>query len=169
MIIKTKNNFLNKKDFKNLKDPMLGTDFPWYYNSTKVDKEGKDNLNNYQLTHTFFFDGKINSGAFNLIEPILQKLKVKKLIRVKANLVPRTFRIHKFETHLDQEEDYKAAILYMNTNNGYTYFNNGGRHGSDKFVNSKENTIVLFKANQRHYGTTCTNEKIRVLINFNYQ
>jgi len=57
----------------------------------------------------------------------------------------------------------------MNTNNGYTYFNNGGRNGSDKFVNSKENTIVFFKANQKHYGTTCTNEKIRVLINFNYQ
>ena len=169
MIIKTKNNFLSKKEFNHIKNIMLGTNFPWYYNNTKVDKKGKDDLNNYQLTHTFFRDGSVNSEAYRLLEPVLQKLNIKELVRIKANLVPRTFRIHKFEAHLDQEKDCKAAILYMNTNNGYTYFNNGGRNGSDKFVNSKENTIVLFKANQKHYGTTCTNEKIRVLINFNYQ
>ena len=167
--MKVIDNKVSKTLQNKIEEYFLHDNFPWYYNNTKVDKEGKDDLNNYQLTHTFFSDGKINSGAYNLIEPILQKLKVKKLIRAKANLVPRTFRIHKFEAHVDQEEDYKAAILYINTNNGYTYFHNGGKHGSDKFVNSKENTIVLFKANQRHYGTTCTNEKIRVLINFNYQ
>ena len=159
---KVKNNFLNKEDFKNLKDPMLSPNFPWYYNNTKVDKEGKDNLNNYQLTHTFFIDNKINSGAYHLIEPVLQKLKVKEVIRVKANLVPRTNTTHKFESHLDQEENCKAAILYINTNNGYTIF-------KDKKVASKENRIALFKANEKHQGTTCTNEKIRVLINFNYR
>ena len=167
-MIKIKNNFLHKDDFKNLKDPMLGPDFPWYYNNTKVDKESKDDLNNYQLTHTFF-DGKINSNAYRLIEPVLQKLKVKELIRIKANLVPRTSRIHRFEKHTDQDFNCKGAILYINSNNGCTIFEEGRRDGSNKHVTSKENRIVLFNANKNHQGTTCTNEKIRVLINFNYQ
>ena len=139
-MIKIKNNFLHKDDFKNLKDPMLGPDFPWYYNNTKVDKE-----------------------------PVLQKLKVKEVIRIKANLVPRTSRIHRFEKHTDQDFNCKGAILYINSNNGCTIFEEGRRDGSSKHVTSKENRIVLFNANKNHQGTTCTNEKIRVLINFNYQ
>ena len=161
-MIKTKNNFLNKEDFKSLRDPMLSPNFPWYYNNTKVDKEGKDDLNNYQLTHTFFSDGKINSGAYNLIEPILQKLKVKKLIRVKANLVPNTNKIHIFPIHKDQDFKCKAAILYVNTCNGMTIF-------KDRKVKSKENTMVFFNADENHQGTTCSDQKYKILINFNYQ
>jgi len=161
-MIKIKNNFLNKKDFNHIKNVMLGPNFPWYYNKTKVDIDGKDNLYNYQLTHTFFIDGSINSGGYNLLEPVLKKLKVKELIRIKANLVPRTSKIHRFEKHTDQDYDCKGAILYINSNNGHTIF-------KDKKVASKKNTIVLFNANQEHQGTTCTNEKIRVLINFNYR
>jgi hypothetical protein len=162
-MIKIKNNFLIQKDFNAIKDMMLSSRFPWYYNNTKVDKEDDDNdLNNYQLTHTVFADGLVNSSAYNLIEPVLQKLKVKEVIRIKANLVPRTSRIHKFEKHADQDYNCKGAILYINSNNGHTIF-------KDKKVASKKNTIVLFNANQEHQGTTCTNEKIRVLINFNYR
>ena len=72
-MIKIKNNFLNKKDFNLIKDTMLGPNFPWYYNKSKVDIDGKDNLYNYQLTHTFFIDGSINSGGYNLLEPVLKK------------------------------------------------------------------------------------------------
>lgn len=168
-MIKIKNNFLNEKDFNVIKDIMLSSRFPWYYNKTKVDTEGKDNLYNYQLTHTFFTDGSINSNAYNLLEPILQKLKVKELIRIKANLVPRTSSIHQFEKHTDQDFNCKGAILYINSNNGCTIFEEGRRDGSSKHVTSKENRIVLFNANKKHQGTTCTNEKIRVLINFNYR
>jgi len=168
-MIKIKNNFLNKKDFNHIKNVMLGPNFPWYYNKTKVDIDGKDNLYNYQLTHTFFIDGSINSGGYNLLEPVLKKLKVKELIRIKANLVPRTSKIHRFEKHTDQDYDCKGAILYINSNNGCTIFEEGRRDGSSKHVTSKENRIVLFDANKNHQGTTCTDEKIRVLINFNYQ
>ena len=168
-MIKVKNNFLNKKDFDHIKDVMLSSKFPWYYNKTKVDEEDRDDLYNYQLTHIFFRDGSANSSAYDLLEPVLKKLKVKEVIRIKANLVPRTSRIHKFEKHADQDYNCKGAILYINSNNGQTIFEEGRKDSQNKHVKSKENTIVLFNANQMHQGTTCTNEKIRVLINFNYQ
>ncbi len=168
-MIKIKNNFLNQKTFNEIKKVMLSPHFPWYYNDTKIDEQNKKDLNNYQLTHTFFVNNSVNSGAYNLIEPVLQKLKVKELIRIKANLVPRTSKIHRFQKHIDQEFNCKGAILYINSNNGCTIFEEGRRDGSSKHVTSKENRIVFFNANKKHQGTTCTNEKIRVLINFNYQ
>ena len=50
----------------------------------------------------------------------------------------------------------------MNTNNGYTEFEDG------TVVKSIENRMVVFPANMKHRGTSCTNKKVRVIINFNY-
>ena len=50
----------------------------------------------------------------------------------------------------------------MNTNNGYTEFENGTT------VESEENRMVVFPAEMKHRGTSCTDKKIRVVINFNY-
>jgi hypothetical protein len=50
----------------------------------------------------------------------------------------------------------------MNTNNGKTIFKNG------KQINSIENRIVIFDSNLQHTGTSHTDTKRRVLINFNY-
>ena len=50
----------------------------------------------------------------------------------------------------------------MNTNNGYTKFEDGS------IVESVANRIVTFPANMKHLGTSCTDEKTRVVINFNY-
>jgi len=52
--------------------------------------------------------------------------------------------------------------LYVNTNNGYTKFEDGTK------VESVANRLVTFPANMKHKGTSCTDEKIRVVINFNY-
>jgi hypothetical protein len=38
----------------------------------------------------------------------------------------------------------------------------------DKKIDSKENRIVLFNANEKHYGTNSTNCNNRMVINFNY-
>ena len=58
--------------------------------------------------------------------------------------------------------DGKTAIYYVNTNNGYTKFEDG------TVVNSVENRCVVFDSSLRHTGTTCTDQKTRVVINFCY-
>ena len=50
----------------------------------------------------------------------------------------------------------------MNTNNGRTDFKDGIK------VNSVENRLVVFPSNLEHTIVTCTDKKIRVVINFNY-
>ena len=50
----------------------------------------------------------------------------------------------------------------MNTNNGYTEFEKGD------IVESVENRMVIFDSNLKHQTVTCTDEKIRIVINFNY-
>jgi len=159
---KVKNNFLKKEDFKKIQKALLSDIFPWYLNNTKTYTGKSKNKYDYQLTHTFFDDNKINSNAFSLLKPVTDILKPKYYVRIKANLVPNTNKVYKFEKHIDQDFKCKAAILYINTNNGLTLF-------KDRKVQPKENTIVFFDANEEHQATTCTDEKYKILINFNYQ
>ena len=56
----------------------------------------------------------------------------------------------------------KTAIFYCNTNDGYSLFKDGTK------VKSIKNRIVIFNNDIYHTGTTCTNEKIRSVINFNF-
>ena len=73
--------FIDDKSFKNLNETMLGVEFPWYYNTFKVSTEStiEDN-ENFQFTHIFFSEKKIRTKEkeWNLIVPIIQKLKVMK-------------------------------------------------------------------------------------------
>jgi hypothetical protein len=50
----------------------------------------------------------------------------------------------------------------MNTNNGYTEFEDGTR------VESVANRFISFPVGMKHRGTSCTDKKTRVVINFNF-
>ena len=67
--------------------------------------------------------------------------------------------------HIDFIDDppITTAILYLNSNNGWTEFKKGGK------VKSVENRIVIFDSNLEHQGVTCTDELQRVVLNFNYE
>ena len=62
----------------------------------------------------------------------------------------------------EQLKQWTTSIFYVNSNNGYTVFEDGTK------VESVANRFVSFPANMKHKGTSCTDEKIRVVINFNY-
>jgi len=98
----------------------------------------------------------------------LIKIDPIKLWRIKANLLTRTSNIIENEFHQDAgkheklSKQWTTAIFYMNTNNGYTEFEDGTK------VESVANRIVIFPTNTKHRGTSCTDERTRVVINFNY-
>ena len=50
----------------------------------------------------------------------------------------------------------------MNTNNGYTEFEDGTK------VESVANRFVSFPEKMKHRGTSCTDKKTRIVININY-
>ena len=89
-------------------------------------------------------------------------------IRIKANANPRTEKIVVSGFHQDVSErrllesEPKTAIFYINSNDGYTLFEDGTK------VESVANRVVTFPANLKHTGTSCTDKTCRIVINFNY-
>lgn len=162
--IKIIDNFLNEESFKLLKNLMLNTsEFPWYYNSFVVSKEDQKDF--FQFTHCFYRNLEPKSGQISAIYEIVNKLKPAALIRIKANLIPRAHKIIEHGLHTDVSPPYKnfkAAIYYLNTNNGYTKFEDGTK------IDSVENRMVIFDGDINHTGTTCTDSNLRAVINFNY-
>ena len=153
-------NLIDDKSLKNLSDTLLGVEFPWYYNSSK---SSIDDAENYQFTHIFFSEKTIKTSHWKLILPIIEKLEVKDLIRVKANLTPKKDINYKYPMHTDTDlKGHKTSVFYVNTNNGGTIFQNG------KKAISKANRLVEFDSHQNHAGVDCTDQKVRVVINFNY-
>ena len=159
-IMKTIDNFLDQNIFNKIRGVILEAQFPWNF------VNGKSELNDgdFQFTHLFVDDGgKIVSPYYKIILPILKKIEPKSVFRVKANLTTKKEINKKSLMHTDTNlEKIKTAVFYCNDNNGSTLFQNG------KKVLSKSNRIVIFDGHQKHCGVDCTDENIRVVINFNY-
>ena len=94
--------------------------------------------------------------------------------RIKFNATPRTTNIKEKPLHVDvsgpQDDkgnftdipNYHICVLYLNDNNGYTYFEDGQK------VLSKENRAVIFSGDLLHAGTSCTDTDLRVVLNIDY-
>ena len=155
-------NFLDNDTFTAVKNTLLGDKFPWYLNNYVNTIEENKNINDYQLVHTFYKNHVVNSNYYSAIEPIINKINPISLIRVKANLLPGTENIIEHGWHTDFDFECITSVFYINTNNGYTIFKNGEK------IKSIENRLVLFNSRLEHSGSTCTDEKIRCVVNINF-
>jgi len=165
-------NFLPEEHFNDLYDLMIGKGMIWNWNDV-VDYKG-GSKNQFQLTHTFYHPSKgFVSPLSDVVEPFIDILKVGCLIRIKANLTPRSEKNIESKFHYDHEFAGSklpdgtltsfTAIYYVNTNNGYTLFKDGNFK-----VDSVANRLVIFDSIKFHKGVRCSDEKRRVVINFNY-
>jgi hypothetical protein len=152
------NNFIDKEKFKILKNKIFNVYFPWYlHNGINEKKDGY-----FQFTHTFVLNEKLNSNNIDILNIVTEKLKHKKIIRAKLNLLTKTKKIIEHGFHTDLKTNCNTGILYINNNNGYTKFKN------NKIIKSEENKFVFFKSNVEHMGTSCTDQDYRVVLNLNY-
>jgi hypothetical protein len=154
-------NFLGLDDFKKLEELMLGKYFSWYYNPD-VTFENVDSLHTMYFTHLFYHASIVQSNLFSEVEPILQLIKPKALIRIKGNLYPNIGKSIADLPHKDYEYPHKGALLYINTNNGCTVLEDGTE------IKSIANRLLMFEPHKLHNSTFCTDEKVRVNININY-
>jgi len=158
--------FLKKEDFDDIIAFFKSNKIPWYFNHVV----NKEDLNpkasqNFQFTHILYSDHNVRSDFFDLLTPIFLKINPLSIIRVKANLVPKTSKIVEHGMHVDFENPnikITTGIFYLNTNNGYTKFEDG------KKIKSTQNQFIEFDSTLKHTGTTCTDEERRMVINFNY-
>ena len=159
-------NFLEPEDFKILTDDILSTNsgfsvFPWYANEGVTVTDGR-NTDHWNLTHSFYQNYEIQSGFFKHLSDVIDKLQIKSLIRIKANLYPKTDKIIEHDFHADFDFSHKSGLYSLNTNNGCTIMEDGER------IESVANRMIIFDASKLHKSTTCTDENFRANIVFNY-
>ena len=154
-------NFLPDYQFNKLSSFLMGDNFPWFYNDSIIKK--KDGLS--QFTHTFYDTRSYWNGGTvyfsDIIEPIICNFNLTKLHRVKSNMRLKSWFKRGSGYHRDMD-NVTTAILYINTNNGYTKFKKGGK------VKSVENRMVIFPSDLYHQGFTCSDKQRKVVINFNF-
>lgn len=155
-------NFLNQEEFLKIKNSILNPKFSWNLTPSVSNLDEKLKVtSSYYFTHLFYSGFYVDSNSFIFVT-ILNQLEVKSLIRIKANLYPSTETIVHHIDHIDYEFPHRGAIFYLNTNNGLTILQD------DTKIESVENRILLFDPSVPHNSTTCTDDKCRVNINFNY-
>jgi len=158
---KVYDNFLKRSEFLKIKTVLESWNFPWYFQPTINLNHSYDDLDCY-FTHNIFNQELGRSSSFDLVAPILNKLNIKSLIRVKCNLYPRTDNVNINKPHTDFNFKHKGAIFYINTNDGGTIMKDKSK------VDSVENRLLIFEPHHEHSSTTTSNKKCRININFNY-
>jgi hypothetical protein len=132
-------------------------------------KDEDEILDRFQFTHTFYDEGAPQSPYMKQLECFVELLQPVVIHRIRANLLTRLPNIVENPFHTDMAflleeklEQWTTSIFYVNTNNGYTLFEDGTK------VESVANRMLTFPANLKHTGTTCTDQQTRIVINFNY-
>ena len=177
--MKIEDNCLSVDNFKKITDLILGDKFfqiPWYYNPIVDYPDETDDSDKFQFVHIFYDNSPLYvSPLMKQLNPILDIIQPVSIYRIKANLLTKTSNIIENEFHMDMNgishekiNQWTTSIFYVNTNNGYTEFQDGRIAMENTKVKSVANRMVTFPANLRHRGTSCTDEKRRVVINFNY-
>ena len=156
-------NFLPTSDFEIVRDYLLSDSFTWNLSNTIADK--RQGIDQYQFFHTFFdVTNPSLQNYSNFITPLLNKLQAKYILRIKANLRPRTTQGVLSPYHIDLEANQQTAIFYLNTNNGYTKF----QDNTLQDVPSVANRLLTFYGGLKHCGCSATDSNYRIVLNINY-
>ena len=134
----------------------------WAFNYKVSDRDEEDSMDNYYFIHRLYGENTPISPEYNLIGGILEQLNCQAVIRARFILYTNVGEFKKHGWHQDYDYTHKAALLYLNTCNGYTGFED------DVKVESVANRMLIFDGSVPHHSTTCTDEKYRYVLSINY-
>ena len=115
----------------------------------------------FYFSHMVYWKTIENERTLKVITPILDKLNIKALIRVKMNLYTRTESIDHHDGHGDFDWNHNGGVFSLNTCDGFTVID-----GEE--IPSVANRMLFFDPSIMHHSTNCTNDPCRMNINFNY-
>lgn len=154
-------NFLDQEYFDFLSGNIMSHNFPWLYESRVANLDEKKDKDFY-FTHRVYDDFIPQSSFFDEMIPLMQQMDIHALVRIRAILYANQGEQIIHDKHRDYNFPHKTALLYLNTCNGFTEFEDGER------VESVANRLVKFDGSKLHNSSTCTDEKVRVVISINY-
>ena len=152
-------NFLEKETLEKIKLEI--NKMHWYYLDFTAQKNDRSNFHFY---HMIYENDQVESQRYfnTILMPILGRLNFNYLHRAKLNLYTKQHKQIKTGYHTDDNIEHTVALISLNTNNGYTEFEDGTK------VESVANRLVMFPSNTKHRGITQTDEQTRIMINFNF-
>ena len=154
-----------------LREALLAPGFPWEASqilSTRAAAHLAPDENR-QLVHGFLLHTpgmRVRSPHLDLLAPLQARLSALLgpigLVKAKANRTASRSRHIEYGLHVDTvRRGATTAIYYLNTNNGYTRFEDGSS------IASVANRIVLFDSAMRHTGAASTDGIERLVLNLN--
>jgi hypothetical protein len=157
-------NYLPEENFRLLKELLLSSNFPYYFQNWVSFAIGENPK--YYFNHLLYRHNSVQSWYYTVVmNPILEKLQPKTLIRSKVNCYVREESNYVHEFHTDFREPHTVALLSINTNNGKTILNVDEELIE---INSVENRMIIFDGSILHAPMSCTDAKLRVNININF-
>ena len=156
--------FLQQEYYEHLYNIITDTQFPWMYQKRVANhsENPEDNLNHYYFVHSLFYEYKIESPLYDEFLYLFKSLNVHFLHRARVLMFVNQGEQYIHDTHIDHKEHCKTALIYMNSNNGFTQFEDGER------VESIENRLLVFDGSIPHSSSTATDTKERLLLSVTY-
>jgi len=167
-------NFLSQKDFLNIVSIFFPQDlnnpnnFTWNYQKGIVrdPEKGPTGYEEYDWMYNRSLYSSDNGLKFDkhylIVKPIIDKLKVKKLFDVRANLLVPTKEHIYHEFHTDRNVQHTVALFYVTDCNGFTILKDTAK------VECTQNRMLLFDGSIEHHSVTSTDHP-RCVININYE
>ena len=159
-------NFIEDKQVQeDIKNTLIKTrEFPYHYVDHVADQSDDSD---FYFVHYLFKkenDMPVCSPMFiRILSPILGRLKFNYLMRTKVNLYTKKSEFIQTDMHIDNTIPHMVGLYSVNTNNGYTLFEDGTR------IESVENQMVIFDGSRKHCSVAQTDTHVRVNININFQ
>ena len=161
--------FLPMDEFQSLQSLLIPSERPeetpvgWTYSPTITSDDKSKDWKYFYLNHTIYINTQVYSPIlYEKMSPILNRLDVKALMRIKCNLYPNSEKVHEHEKHFDYDYSHNSAIFSINTCDGYTKLEDGTK------IDSVANRMLLFDGSKPHSSSTTTDQPVRVNININY-
>ena len=156
------NTFFTKKEELNNKNL-----FQWGYCKGIV-RDPEKGPTGYE-EHDWMYNGVLYSSKnglkfdrhYHIVKPIINKLDIKKLDIVRANLLVPTKEHIYHEFHIDTDIPHKVALFYVTDCNGWTVLKDTAK------VECVKNRMLLFDGSIEHHSVSSTDD-IRCVININY-
>ena len=158
--MKIKDDLLSLEDLDKLDSIISSHNFPWFFQKNQTWDDDPF------FCHVMYCLDMAESQFYPQVSEIFKKhLNWTSMYRLNVNLCPKIGSTSNFHTDVNDEHNEEVmttAIFYLNTNNGYTEFENG------EIVESISNRLVEFPSSCRHRATGQTDKDKRVVLNFNY-
>ena len=173
-------NALDRGYFEHLNKKILhnGPNFQWMFNEKVATHDDDPNDEQFYFVSSFYNNNNIENNFYYELKPLFDFLEVKAIIRARAIMYTNQGKQIIHGSHIDFCYDHKAALLYMNTCNGFTLMCDDdwdrdkgdirGRYEQGNKIMSVENRIAIHNGATPHCSSTCTDDRKRIVLAINY-